>query len=177
MPRYVAFLRGLNVGGHRVSMADLKRCFEDLGFDDVGTFIASGNVIFASDETDADALERRIEAALEQELGYEVATFVRTPRELAGIAAHDPFADQESRPGDTRHVTFVKGQLPAAVLALSNDEDVLRGHGREVYWLRRGGLSQTTIPEKELRRAWAKTVSTARNLNTVQKLVAKYPPA
>ena len=83
----------------------------------------------------------------------------------------------ESRPGDTRHVTFVKESVPKAVLALSNDEDVLRAHGRELYWLRRGGLSQTTIPEKELRRAWARTPSTARNLNTVQKLAGKYPPA
>lgn len=175
--RYVAFLRGLNVGGHRVEMAELRGYFEELGLTNVESFIASGNIAFEADGGGDAALERRIEAKLEQELGYEVATFVRTSRELAEIAAHDPFVHEPKRPGDTRHVTFLKGPAPPAVLALSNDEDVLRGHGRELYWLRRGGLSQTTIPEKELRRAWKGTPSTARNLNTVQKLAAKYPPA
>jgi uncharacterized protein (DUF1697 family) len=72
MPRYVAFLRAINVGGHIVKMDALRRHFASLGFDDVETFIASGNVIFQSRSTAAAALERRIEACLEERLGYEV---------------------------------------------------------------------------------------------------------
>lgn len=170
--RYVAFLRGLNVGGHRVAMADLKRHFEALGLENVSTFIASGNVLFESDESEAGNLETRIEAELERELGYEVATFLRTDAELATIAAYEPFGEAEAREGDTRHIAFLKGPAPAAVLALSNDADALRGHERELYWLRRGGLSQTTIPEREWRRAWGKVLSTVRNVNTVRKIAA-----
>src|SRR5205814_3611258 len=76
MPRYVAFLRAINVGGHIVKMDDLRRQFEKLGFTDVQTFIASGNVIFTSPSKDGKALERRIEERLEKAIRYEVRTCV-----------------------------------------------------------------------------------------------------
>ena len=79
MPRYAAFLRAVNVGGHIVRMEELRRVLTAAGFSDVETFIASGNVIFSSPVTDTAALERRFESALEKAFGYAVATFVRTP--------------------------------------------------------------------------------------------------
>jgi uncharacterized protein (DUF1697 family) len=75
--RSVAFLRAINVGGHTVKMADLRRSFEALGFGGVATHIASGNVIFETDAGDPAALEDRIEKALQTDLGYRVDTFVR----------------------------------------------------------------------------------------------------
>ena len=92
MPRYVAFLRAINVGGHTVAMASLRRHFEDAGCCGVETVIASGNVLFESSSRSAAVLEKRIAAHLEGRLGYAVATFLRTPDELASIAAHRPFA-------------------------------------------------------------------------------------
>ena len=86
MTRYVAFLRGLNVGGHTVKMDALRKHFEDLGFENVSTFIASGNVIFETKDAKPAALEKKIEQALERALGYEVATFLRTDKEVAQIA-------------------------------------------------------------------------------------------
>ncbi|HEX7528041.1 MAG TPA: DUF1697 domain-containing protein, partial [Thermoanaerobaculia bacterium] len=86
MPRLVAFLRALNVGGRVVKMGALKRDFETMGFTDVETFIASGNVVFSS--KGARGLEAKIANALEQELGYAVATFVRTVAEVADAAVH-----------------------------------------------------------------------------------------
>jgi len=86
MPRYVALLRGINVGGHVVKMDRLRTVFAAIGCSDVETFIASGNVIFSSPSGDAAALERRAEAALEEALGYEVTTFIRTPEQLQSIA-------------------------------------------------------------------------------------------
>src|SRR3954469_1096146 len=77
--RYIAFLRGINVGGHRVKMDRLRDLFTALGFSNVATFIASGNVIFEAPATDVTELEERIEAQLERSLGYEVEIFVRTP--------------------------------------------------------------------------------------------------
>ena len=78
MPRLVAFLRAINVGGHTVTMEELRRLFTSLGGKDVETFIASGNVIFNSRSRDIPALEHTIEQRLHAALGYEVATFVRT---------------------------------------------------------------------------------------------------
>src|SRR4051794_37902161 len=91
MMRYIAFLRAINVGGHTVKMEALRNHFEALGFANVSTFIASGNVIFDAPESDPRAIDRQIETRLREELGYPVATFVRTAAELAVIADYAPF--------------------------------------------------------------------------------------
>ena len=90
MPRYVAFLRAINVGGHTVKMDRLRVLFEDLRLKNVETFIASGNVLFDTSAKDIGALERKIEKHLEQALGYEVTTFVRAMTDLAGVVAGHP---------------------------------------------------------------------------------------
>src|SRR5262249_10137534 len=82
MYRYVALLRAINVGGHVVKMTHLRDLFQQMGFAKVETFIASGNVFFDSESADPDALEKQIESALEQALGYSVGTFIRTPLEM-----------------------------------------------------------------------------------------------
>jgi uncharacterized protein (DUF1697 family) len=99
--RYVAFLRAINVGGHTVKMEALRRLFEGLRFAAVSTFIASGNVVFETDEGDPVALEQLIERALHVALGYEVATFLRTDAEVALVAAYAPFPELAFEPGDT----------------------------------------------------------------------------
>ena len=85
--RYVAFLRGINLGKRRVAMTRLKALFEELGYGDVATFIASGNVVFSSPSRDAAALETEIASHLEATLGYDVDTFVRTSAEVIKITA------------------------------------------------------------------------------------------
>src|SRR5215472_13433509 len=150
MPRYVAFLRAINVGGHTVAMTVLRRHFEEAGCCDVETVIASGNVLFGSSSRSAAVLEKRIAAHLEARLGYPVATFLRTPEELASIAAHRPFARSESeRPGHSLFVAFHALAADAAsrrrVLGLASDLDDLRIRGREIYWLCRGRSSDSEI--------------------------------
>ncbi len=83
MNRYVAFLRGMNLGKRRLEMSQLKTLFEELGYGQVATFIASGNVIFSTRERNAQKLEVRIAEHLERSLGYGVDTFVRTLDEVA----------------------------------------------------------------------------------------------
>jgi uncharacterized protein (DUF1697 family) len=179
MTRYVAFLRGLNVGGHTVKMDALKKHFEAMGLENVATFIASGNVIFETGKGKPAALEEQIEKALRRELGYDVATFLRTDAEVADIAAHKPFPKARATDDDNLHITFLKdtpsAAMKRAVLALSNDEDLLQFHGRELYWLRRGKLMDSTIDSKAFAKALGKD-NTMRNANTVHKLAAKYPP-
>src|SRR2546423_14142776 len=93
MPQYVAFLCAINVGGHTVKMNDLRRLCAAIGLANVETVIASGNVIFNSPSRSARALEKKIEAQLQANLGYAVATFVRSLPELAAIAHYQPFQD------------------------------------------------------------------------------------
>ena len=83
MPHFIAFLRGINVGGHRVKMDRLRELFEELGLEDVSTFIASGNVIFSADSGDVQSLRVKIEEGLAKGLGYDVPTFLRTPAQLS----------------------------------------------------------------------------------------------
>ncbi|HEU0051559.1 MAG TPA: DUF1697 domain-containing protein [Longimicrobium sp.] len=178
MPRYVAFLRAINVGGHTVKMDRLRKLFEEMGFAEVETFIASGNVIFLADETDADALEAKIERELEGALGYAVGTFLRTPQELTAIAAYEPFPASEREPRGV-YVLFLKKpptkEGKEKLLALGNDDEVFHAHGREAYWASFGGMGQSKITGAMLDRAVG--TSTNRNVNTVRKLAAKYPPA
>src|SRR5258707_13902372 len=91
MERYVAFLRGMNLGGRRIKNDELRREVEALDFADVACFRASGNVIFSAEEGDEGVLTGRIEAGLEGSLGYEVPVFLRGAAELLSIAPSEPF--------------------------------------------------------------------------------------
>jgi uncharacterized protein (DUF1697 family) len=177
MQRYVAFLRAINVGGHTVKMDRLRALFEEMGFEDVETFIASGNVIFQAKRKDAGALEKKIEAHLEKALGYAVGTFLRTPAEVAAIAAHEPFPRLEAEPKGV-YVLFLKHE-PAAegmekLMALRSDAEDFHVHGREAYWASLVGQGQSKITGAMLERALGP--STNRNVTTVRKLADKYPP-
>jgi len=180
MPRYVALLRAINVGGHVVKMDRLRALFSGLGFSGVETFIASGNVIFSSPEPDAAALERQVETALTEALGYRVDTFIRTPEELAAIAAHRPFAMEPEPGAGTIHVTFVARPLSAAarkqIAALGTPSDELACKGREVYWCRHGNLLDSTVSGAEMGKALGGS-ATMRNRNTIVRLVARLAKA
>src|SRR5215211_629943 len=92
MSRYVAFLRGMNLGKRRIKNEELRAHFEAMGLEEVATFRASGNVIFATPKREGEAkLAARVEAELDERLGYDVPVFLRSERELATIAAQQPF--------------------------------------------------------------------------------------
>src|SRR4051812_12677370 len=93
MPKYVAFLRAINVGGHVVTMAQLRALFNSLEFEGVESFIASGNIIFDSRSRSESALRGKIEKCLRRELGYDVATILRSIDEISKIASYKPFSD------------------------------------------------------------------------------------
>lgn len=178
--RYIAFLRAINVGGHVVKMTDLRDIFESLRFGGVETFIASGNVIFDAPSRDARAIEDQIEQRLAKSLGYEVATFLRTPAELAAAAAAEPFAGPgHDAAAHTVSVGFLKS-APATdalsrVTALATDVDDFRVIGRELYWRCRVRTSDSKVSGARLEKALS-APATLRNITTVRKLAAKYPP-
>ena len=178
MPKYVAFLRAINVGGHTVRMEHLRRLFEAQGFSGVETFIASGNVIFDSASGSARALEERLESSLREALGYEVATFIRATKELAAIARHKPFAAAElEREGNVLYVAFLADRPGAeatrSLLSLANEVDDFHVAGREVYWLRRTKVGESKFSGALLERTLG-AQATVRNSTTVRKLAAKY---
>jgi uncharacterized protein (DUF1697 family) len=173
VPRFVAFLRAINVGGHTVRMEALRQHFADLGFRDVTTFIASGNVAFATRARDARALERKIGQRLEDELRFEVATFLRTDAEVAAIAARQWFAAPLVAEAKSLNVAFLAGELDreqqARVRALQTSFDDFLFHGRELYWLSRRRQGESTISNVVLERAIGGRC-TVRGLGTVRKI-------
>lgn len=176
MPKYIAFLRAINVGGHTVKMDLLRRLFEALGFANVETFIASGNVIFDSAEPDKKALERQIEAALKAALGYEVATFIRTTDELAEIAHYQPFKapDTDSHGLYIAFLAETPGEAAQQKLhSFTTDIDEFHVNGREVYWLCRTKMSESTFSGALLEKTLG-LPATMRNSTTVKKMAAKY---
>ncbi len=179
--RYIAFLRAINVGGRVVKMDALRAHFEALRVTAVESFIASGNVIFLATSADPTALEQRIEARLAAHLGYGVATFLRTPAELAAIVAQRPFGPID--PLDAGHalsVAFVRSPpAPAAaanLLALTSPVDDFHLAGREIFWRCRVRVSESKVSGALLEKALA-TSSTVRNITTIRKLAALYPPS
>ena len=177
MTRYVAFLRAINVGGHVVKMDHLRRLFESLGFSSVETFIASGNVVFETSSKNAKVLEKRIENRLRDELGFEVATFIRTEAELADIAKHQPFPPSDLAAAVALNIAFLADALDdkskQKLMALKTEIDDFHVHGREMYWLCRRKQSDSTF----FKVGFEKTVgrrATVRGANTVKKIVAKY---
>ena len=176
MPRYFALLRGINVGGHRVKMDRLRELVEVLGFQQIETFIASGNVIFSSTSRDVHAMEERIARHLKEALGYGVPTFIRSQSELESIATFEP-----SEPAPTDQSVYVIFLPEAADVELRRSLDNLRSDtdrfefaGREAYWLIRGKLSESPLFGVDLTKVTGRAPTTMRNMTTVRRLVAKY---
>lgn len=174
--RFVAFLRAINVGGHTVKMDHLRALFEEMGFSDAATFIASGNVIFGA-PAEGPELEARIERHLFDALGYEVATFVRPLSILAGVAAHDPFAGGNGDGPGTMYIGFLKapadGAACRALAGLGSDTDEFALHDRELYWLCHTRFSDSPVSGGMLEKTLDAPL-TLRNRNTLHWIVAKF---
>ncbi len=177
MPRYVAFLRGINLGRRRPPMTELKALFEALGFGHVATFIASGNVVFETRAADTAILEQRIEKHLAESLGYAVDTFVRRDIEVVAVQKFPAFAEGLSD-GGAIYVTFLKERLSAAsakrLIACRTEVDEFCVVGREIYWLCRIKSSDSKVWTSPEMRALKLPTGTMRNLTSINKLVAKH---
>lgn len=173
----MAFLRAINVGGRTVQMTVLRDLFIRLGFANVETFIASGNVIFETKSTLIPAIERRIETEIATELGYEVTTFVRTVEDVAAVANHEAFLPEEAAAGAAFNIAFTKPAIPEAareaLAALGTGVDRFHVRGAEVYWLCQVKQSESKFTNAVLEKV-AGVRSTIRTLGTIQKIAEKY---
>ena len=164
MTVYVALLRAVNVGGTgKLSMADLRRIAEGLGFDSPRTYIASGNLLFRSNDSETK-VQGKLEAALTTHLGKSATVVVRTAAEMAVVVAANPFKDA---PGRRVLATFLSAKPPKNAIEEARfvDGERLALGKREIYVDYCGtmlGRAKLKIP--------AAAAGTARNMNTVAKL-------
>jgi uncharacterized protein (DUF1697 family) len=174
MATFVALFRGINVGGNqKVRLSDLKELHESLGLKHVVTYIQSGNVVFSSDDADADQLTRQIEGSFAQKFGFHVMVTIRTPSELRAIIAHNPFKDQPTKEPKWMIILFLATQ-PASTA----QEDLRNGYagpeefhliGRELYIYYPENVGRTKLSNAFLDKT-LKTTGTGRNWNTVLQL-------
>ncbi len=173
MTRYVALLRGVNVGGITVRSAELAAMARDLGLDDVRTVLASGNLTFASDQA-LGPLKARIEAGLRETFGYDAWIVLTTVEHLDAVIAAYPFDPERdgyhpyvlfgSDPAVLDEIEEAAGSLPAS------DEQVARGDG-VLYWECPRGSSTKTPVARLMARPRYKSTTTNRNLRTLRKLL------
>jgi uncharacterized protein (DUF1697 family) len=178
MPTHVAFLRGMNLGKRRIKNEELRAEFEALGFEEVATFRASGNVIFGAGRTSDEAkLTRRIEKGLGESLGYEVTTFLRSCAEVRKVAARQPFEANLMAKSEGKLQVSLLGKKPTAkqrreVLALASDRDLLALEGRELYWLPSGGILESELDLKAI--AALLGPDTRRTMGTIEQIAARH---
>jgi len=174
MKRYVAFLRGMNLGKRRIKNPELCAAFAKLGFEDVSAFLASGNVMFRTSTKSRAKLEAAIAGGLQSSLNYEVPTFVRDASEVIAIANATPFSDRELATSAGKIQVAILAKPPPAparkaVLAEATDEDRLVVDGCELYWLPQAGLSTSALDMKVVAKALGPmTVRTQRTLIRLQ---------
>jgi uncharacterized protein (DUF1697 family) len=178
VPRYAAFLRGINVTGSRIKADALCAPFAELGFENVTSFRASGNVIFDAPRSTATALARRIEQRLAADLGLTRAvTYVRTAAEMRALAAHAPFPPKAVAGSNGKLQVMLLARKPAAaaqkaVLEMAGGEDLLAFGPRELFWLPSGGYLETALDLKAIDKLLGPT--THRTKGTVDQIAAKY---
>lgn len=172
--RYLALLRGINVGGHRVTGPELVAVFADLGLHHGATFLASGNVIFSGD---GSVTEEAVADGLAGALGYAVPVFLRPADEVRALASSTaiPPATVEASEGKLQLIslkTEPSASIAADVLALATDDDQLEIEGPHVWWLPCGGVSTSELDLKAIERMVGPT--TIRTRNTIDRIAAKF---
>jgi uncharacterized protein (DUF1697 family) len=176
--RYVAFLRGMNLGNRRIKNPELVAHFEAMGLEEVATFRASGNVVFTDPAGESESkLQKRVEKELDERLGYEVAVYLRSAKEVSAIAARDPFPAKAIEASKGKPQVVLLGSKPSAkakgaLAEITPEGDLMEIEGRELHWLPTVGLSETDLDTKALDAALGK--GTTRTAGTIEQIAAKY---
>ncbi|UJW84494.1 DUF1697 domain-containing protein [Devosia sp. SL43] len=179
MATWFAFLRGINLGRRQIKMAELKTCLEAVGFADIKTVVASGNVRF-SGEGKGEAIKARMEAAIEAQFGFAVGVVLRSEAELKAMLDSRPFASLDPKADATRHVLMSDGPLPKGITlhGMPGDTEIFRIDTRDLYVVgyRRPNGRYTEGVEDALKPLYARLgkdhLDTMRNWNTIEKMLA-----
>jgi uncharacterized protein (DUF1697 family) len=169
-------LRGINVGGNkRIKMDDLRKSFEGLGFEQVKTYIQSGNVVFKAGKASSVALGKKIEAMIVRDFGFSASVIVRTAAELSETIAANPFLVQRGIDHEKLHVVFLSDSATAAALKKLAEFTVAPDQsqcvGKEIFLYLPNGFSASSLWKVPWEKALA-VVTTTRNWKTVNSLHA-----
>ena len=179
MIRYVALLRGINVGGNKkVSMGDLQAMVMLLSCTNVKTLLNSGNVVFDSLETNEKSLTKKLEETFAKTFGFESKFIVRKLSDIAAMVKNDPFKQVHVTPEHRLYVTFfadpsaggLTTSLKLPYLSPNKDFHILQKTDREVFWMiTLSAKTRTTDAMNFIEKEFSK-FSTTRNWNTVKKI-------
>lgn len=167
--RYIAFLRGINIGGRKILMEDLQQVFEAMGFTNIKTLIASGNVLFNTSENNEVVLTKGIEESLEKHVGFAIPVMLRTKEELENLIAEDPFKNIVVEQGTRLQITLFDSELNKVSPIQKKGFAVVYVGKRElgsVVYLTGKTTDLMTFIDKNFGKD-----STTRNWNTLQKLL------
>jgi uncharacterized protein (DUF1697 family) len=172
MSKYIAFLRGINVGNIRIKMTDLKAAFENMGFTDVVTYLQTGNVVFHSDKT-IDAIKPILEKGLSATFKYDAYVLLYPFDVLATIIAACPFASSETH---HNYVMFISNpvifdELYTLSKGLGEETKMIEAGDGVLYWHVEIGQTLHTPFAKLTAKAKYKSSVTVRNINTLEKMV------
>lgn len=176
MNQYVAFLRGMNLGGRRITNDELRAQFEAIGFLSVAAFLASGNIVFETRRRSPAAIATSIEERLRDGLGYEVPTFLRHAREVRAIADVGPFRGERGAEGGKPQIVLLSAApddgIRQQVLELATEADRLAFGERELHWLPRAGILTSELDLPLIEKLLGPT--TTRTRNTIERLATKF---
>ena len=170
--RWAALLKGINIGGKKIPMTELKALVEGLGCHDVKTLLASGNVVFSCDETDGAAVEKRLETALAT-YGLKTDVVVRNHEELTAVIDGNPFPDAARDYPNHLLVSFHRDPVPDGLIekipGIYDGPERLKAIGRELYIDYPDDVGHSKLPQAMAKLKFPK-IATMRNWNTVGKL-------
>ncbi len=164
----VSLLRAVNVGGRQVKKDELVAIHKAAGCFDPETFIASGNVVFGTREMDLAKLAARIEKEFERVAGFRSEAILRTLDDLRGIVARNPLGERD---GSKLVVTFLASAPATTEIDIDVAPEEMCVIGREMYIYFPNGQGQSKFPHAKVAKAMGGIVGTARNWNTVNKLI------
>lgn len=168
---YIAFLRGINVGGHhKITMLDLKKMFEKMSMSDVQTVLASGNVLFKSKETVPKMIQMKVKESLKSSLGYPVTVIIRTQEQIHDLVRSAPFSAIKTDANTRLYVSFLSTPPTTSVRINSGYFDIISTSDTEACSvLQLNPKMSSTDGMNILEKQFGKEITT-RNWNTVVKI-------
>ena len=174
MPVYVAMLRGINVGGNKIIKMDrLRASFESLGFEQVQTYIQSGNIVFKAGKASSTALSKKIEDRIVKDFGFPASVVLRASQEIAGAIAANPYVKDPAIEMERLHVMFLRDAPAPETLKelarLTTKPDRSHCSGKEIYFHLPNGVARSSLANNPIERRLL-SQATMRNWKTVSAL-------